>query len=145
MFFALAGFFAALLAAQRGLRAFVGNRVARVLVPLALFALPLWAADELGIALARDPHWQSVVAATRSLGLPGSLAFLGHLWFLYYLLVFCLALVLVVMVGRRWCSRDQAARLGAWLARWWAPFVPALPLSLVLVGQPFAVLNPSGN
>ncbi|MBI1947188.1 MAG: acyltransferase family protein [Deltaproteobacteria bacterium] len=145
VFFTLAGFFAALLVAQRGIRGFAANRAQRVLAPLALFALPVWAADELAVAVARDPGAVRAVAAARALALPEHLSVLGHLWFLHYLLLLCGALAAVVAVGRLLGARERVTHAGAWLARWWAPAVPALPLALVLVWQPFAVLNPSGS
>ena len=145
VFFTLAGFFAALLVAHRGCRGFSANRTWRVLVPLTLFVLPVWAADEIAAALAHDPRPAALLNAVVSLVLPKSMAILGHLWFLYYLALFYLLLCAVVVVCRRFFPRARAARLGGWLARWWAPAVPALPLALVLFGQPFAVLNTQGT
>lgn len=94
LFFVVAGFFAAMLVARRGMNGMFANRCARVLLPLVVF-LPLvqWSMD-----------WQAQWAAThlrypspmltwmRSyLDAHGSLPWLpgwAHLWFLFYLMLF---------------------------------------------------------
>lgn len=144
VFFLLAGFFSALMVAQRGLLRFSLNRAQRVLLPLALFVLPLWVADALAPGLARG-GLEGAVGAWRELSLPADLAVLGHLWFLHYLLLFYGFYGLVLVIGRRLLSAGQARQLGGWLGARWAPLIPAVPLAPVLFTQPYAVLNTSST
>jgi glucan biosynthesis protein C len=98
VFMVMAGFFAALLAEGRGTRGFVGNRARRVMVPfmvsfVLLMPLVKWAAF----------YAQSVgegVTAPAADGLRRALSnpffsSLAHLWFLYDLLLFYAAVVLL--------------------------------------------------
>ncbi len=94
LFFVIAGFFAALLVAKRGLGGMFRNRAKRVLLPFVVF-LPL-AHITLSMATVHAAetveHPSPVLAMVRSLlqadGLPEQLPGTGHLWFLYYLLFF---------------------------------------------------------
>ena len=112
-FFVLAGFFAALLVEKRGLWGTYRNRGARVLAPFVagmLTVLPValvfmvdfaifakygvhraWPAQEDIERLQRD---------MKALGAPEGI-FLGHLWFLYYLLYFYLLIPLCRLAGGR--------------------------------------------
>ena len=141
VFFAMAGFFSALLILQRGWRGFFANRVQRVVVPFALFALPLWVADAIAMALTRDHGDGALARAAAALEVPDNLAILGHLWFLWYLMVFYLLFAVVVGLGRLVVDGATLRRLGAWMGSPWAPLVPALPLALVLYPLPFCVLT----
>jgi surface polysaccharide O-acyltransferase-like enzyme len=101
VFFVIAGFFAALLYDRDGLVRFARNRAARVLLPLALF----W-------PIAVPPAGLGFVFALRQGGNPvpwndlvaGSLLeapILGHLWFLYdLLLLYAASAVLAPMAAR---------------------------------------------
>ncbi|HEX4911882.1 MAG TPA: acyltransferase family protein, partial [Permianibacter sp.] len=131
LFFTVAGFFAALLLARRGMAGLFRNRGARVLLPLLIF-LPL---------LTLSMHWltDNAVESVNQLSpllswlrdyraqhgelpsLPGWL----HLWFLFYLLLFT---VLVWVI-----SALELGAVGAWLAK--LP-VLALPLALPLLQAP---------
>lgn len=141
VFFALAGFFSALVVAQRGWWGFAAHRAQRVLVPLLLFVLPLWVADTLAVALATDRAPGALARAWGALGLPDDLAVLGHLWFLYYLLVFYVLLALVVGVGRRFLDGAAVLSLGGWLGSRAAPVVAAAPLALVLLPLPLGIVT----
>lgn len=97
IFFALAGFFCAMMVARRGLRGMMRDRLKRIAIP---FAVGLFVFSPLVIAGAdfavtsRDggiaPGWTRALAALRSPEsyLPDRTY---HLWFLYYLLYFYLA------------------------------------------------------
>lgn len=135
LFFVIAGFFARLLVARRGVREFVRNRAKRVLLPM------------LGAWLVFGPL---VIAAViyQALILYGSLANappppgggvpLLHLWFLYYLLwLYALTLGARALLN---ATLNRSGRVSATLdtvlaqlVRWeLAPFAFAVPLALHL-------------
>lgn len=130
LFFVVAGFFTAWLIARRGMGGLLRNRVRRILVPF-LIAWPLvhwsvsmltgWAAHGVGqpspfLLMVRE--WMALPDP------PTPLPSTGHLWFLYYLLLFS------VMT---WAGR--ALGLGGLLVRWLSlgPHRLALTLPLALL------------
>ena len=97
LFFLLAGFAAASLAAAKGVGALVRNRLARVAVPLALAAVVVCPLMHLLFArhtAARGVTWNPSDAG-------GWVGPNFHLWFLYYLLLCCAPLLLVLHARRR--------------------------------------------
>jgi peptidoglycan/LPS O-acetylase OafA/YrhL len=94
LFFVVAGFFAALLVARRGMAGLFQNRCARVLLPLLLF-LPIiltsmhWLTMN---AAASTAHPSPALADIRAyVGAHGALPFVptwAHLWFLFYQMLF---------------------------------------------------------
>lgn len=111
VFFVIAGFFARLLLERRGTWGFIKNRAARIAMPLAMFwpivitgivAVAIWAAVQAngGVAPEGDPPPP-----------PNAETFpLTHLWFLYVLLFFyAAALVLRGLV--RLIDRNETLRL----------------------------------
>lgn len=99
--FWLSGFFARAVLAERGAAGFARQRVTRVLVPLALAIVPcslaldaLW---DWGRALAGRPEVAENLPRLEASKLPVTL---GHLWYLYYLLVIS-AITLVIAVAAR--------------------------------------------
>jgi glucan biosynthesis protein C len=105
VFFVMAGFFAALLYDRDGPAGFVRNRAKRVLLPLVIFwplVIPLtglgfmFAARQVGGPMAWD-----VVSDLPPLKRP----VLGHLWFLYDLLLFYAAALLVAPAASRISAR----------------------------------------
>lgn len=131
LFFVVAGFFAALLVARRGLGGLFRNRCARVLLPLLLF-LPLVTASMYWLtqrAAATVLHPSPVLAWLRtSIDEHGTMPFVpgwAHLWFLFYLMLF----TVLVWVA----SALELRRVGDRIAALPAVALPAvLPLSLVL-------------
>lgn len=140
LFFLVAGYFAALLVAKRGMAGLFRNRLARVLLPLVLFAPPLlvgmswlteWAA---GFVENAPPALLWIRAYIAEHGtMPFSPGW-AHLWFLFYLLLFTVMVWVVATlefgrVGRWFASRPVAAQ------------VFGLPLllapALALVGTPW--------
>ncbi len=140
-FFTIAGLFAVKILGRRGLQAFAGNRSRRVLLPLLLFAIPLFLADELAAHFAET---RELSGFAWNLG-----AFeLGHLWFLQYLVVYYLvaaacALALTVPALAR--IRALLAKASTFIVHPLAPLVLTLPLAACLAEMPFAVLNDSGT
>lgn len=142
VFFILAGFFAALMSARDGPGAMFRNRLRRIGLPFAIFWPLLFAATIVASML--FVH----VMARGTLGLdpglmqrpPGGAPMVStiHLWFLYYLLIFCaIAAAIVPRAGK------HAARLHAVAARvgraWWAPLVLALPAMLIGFSHPVGI------
>lgn len=135
LFFAVAGYFAALLVARRGIGGLFRNRCARVLLPLMLF-LPVVVACMYWLtahAAASVAHPSPALAWLRGyIGEHGAMPFLpgwAHLWFLFYLMLFT---VLVWVV-----STLEFGRIGDRLAGL-PPLVLVLalplPLALALAG-----------
>lgn len=130
LFFLVSGYFTAWLLARRGMGGLMRQRVRRILVPL-LVALPMlhismlsairWAASHVEH---RSPMLGMVQAWMAMPDPPPAPVSLGHLWFLYYLLLF----TLLVWVGR-------TLELGRLLDRAMSmkPGTLALALALLLV------------
>jgi peptidoglycan/LPS O-acetylase OafA/YrhL len=123
-FFAVAGFFAALLYERDGERGFLRNRARRVLAPLVIF----WAAVGpfvLGGFYFAITHGGRMTGdeLLASVGSPVALSNLSpmHLWFLWYLVLFYAATVACIRVTGRIAPR--AAVAAALTTAWWClPF-----------------------
>lgn len=140
LFFAIAGYFAALLVARRGMAGLFRNRCARVLLPLLVFTPPILAI--LGAltehAALTSAHPSPMLAWLRAWmdehgHMPTSPGW-AHLWFLVYLMLF----TVFVWVA----SASDLGRIGDRLAKWpVAVLVVACPLllaaPLALVGTPW--------
>lgn len=146
LFFVMAGFFSAMVVRSRGVSGFVHLRLRRVGVPLlaaAVLILPLvyliwsWGWVRAGRATWRevrhlsfaDPHIEE--------------NFLGpaHLWFLEYLLIYCLIYAALVWWRRRpragqqiVTPRRQTPR--TWLTTWYSPLLVAGPSATLLAIVP---------
>ena len=136
VFFVVAGLFAALLYERDGTAGFVRNRIRRVFVPLVIFwavMMPLtgygfvFTARQSGGPMPWEymtdaPMWRQPI--------------LGHLWFLYYLLLFyAAALVIVPLTGRApIAARDGVHRVVRAIAtKWWGPVAAGLITALTLI------------
>lgn len=139
LFFLVAGFFAAMLLQRRGMGGLMRQRLRRVLLPL-LVAWPLVTLASIAAfdwALAHVQASNGVLTALRAAqagagaDAPPLPLSTGHLWFLYYLLLFAVLL---------WIGRVLEA--GRWLQAVFArgPWVVALGLPLLLAG-PFALTS----
>lgn len=98
VFFVAAGFFAALLYERDGPAGLAWNRAKRVLVPLIVFGVTVSPLAGLGFLFAAR-HSDTVVAAVFTDLTAGPILrrpVLGHLWFLYDLLIFYAAALLIV-------------------------------------------------
>lgn len=141
-FFMLAGFFSALLVQSRGPGGLLRHRLARLALPFALFWPLLWVATGLAAWLFLNRmalgHWglgEPTALKMAWLDKPDTL----HLWFLWLLLWFNLALVAALQLPRRWFA-PLGAVLG-WLARRpWGFALLAVPLWIAGMGYPGALV-----
>ena len=136
VFFAAAGFFAALLYERDGAAGFLSNRVRRVLIPLVVF----W-----GVMVPVCGY--GFVFSARQVGGPMPWEYLtdqpmvrqpilGHLWFLYYLMLFYLAALLVVPLSGRVPAavRERVdSMFQATVTSWWGPFAAGIMTMLTLI------------
>lgn len=126
LFFVVAGYFAALLVARRGMAGLFRNRAARVLLPLVLFAPPLlmsmsWLTEWAAATVTQAPPalvWIRGYIEEHG-AMPSSPGW-AHLWFLFYLLLFT---VLVWVV-----STLEFGQVGRWVA--------SLPTPVLMFGMP---------
>jgi peptidoglycan/LPS O-acetylase OafA/YrhL len=100
-FFAMAGFFGAMLYRRRGWRGLVHNRLARIAAPLAVawaLLFPIWATGFDFAMTGGDARSRWARLADGQLVVPVGLM---HLWFLYYLLFFYGAAVAIARLAPR--------------------------------------------
>ena len=102
-FFVMAGFFAALLYYREGVGGFLAHRVRRLLIPLFLGWAVLGPISFAGFQFAQlgggaDAFRAAVARLTTS---PYAGVHLLHLWFIYFLILFCLAAVGIVPMLQR--------------------------------------------
>lgn len=140
VFFVLAGFFAAHSLARHGMAGLMRDRARRLLVPLVV-GVPLlhWSMQDLLLHAAvsvQQPspvlRWVREAAAAGAPAMPPGT---GHLWFLYYLLVF----TVLLWVARLLLPPSLKARLRAVPLRGWLLGLPLLltpPLAWVSAPHP---------
>ena len=132
LFFAIAGYFAALLVARRGMAGLFANRCRRVLLPLLLLAPPIlvtmsWLTEQAAVtAIQPSPALAWIRSYLARNGHVPLLSGWAHLWFLFYLMLF----TVLVWVA----SALEAGRIGRRLA--------SLPASALVVGLPL-LLTPA--
>jgi peptidoglycan/LPS O-acetylase OafA/YrhL len=148
-FFLIAGFFARVLVERRGVKGFVKDRAKRVALPLALFLIVVGVSSIVAFMLGALPHGMDYVmslvqpaqpqpgAAATPQAAAGSGFNFGHLWFLYYLLIFyALTLAirwLVLAVDPRGVLAAGCDRVVNFLMRGvWGPALIALPIAAYL-------------
>lgn len=143
VFFILAGFFAALLSARDGPGAMLRHRLRRIGLPFALFWPLLFAATIAAIMLfmhvmARGTLGIDPALMRRPAGGTPPISTM-HLWFLYYLLIFCAIAAAVVRFTGPGNKRlnDAAARFGR---AWWAPLLLALPATVIGFSYPAGIV-----
>ena len=148
-FFLLAGFFAHLVLDRRSTSVFVLDRLKRIALPLVLFGAvmavvipPIWVYGWYGVLSLEI--FQDVLKERQDLDSSGDLV--GHLWFLYYLLLMYAALLAFRFLGGLWRARaivPPAGRLQ--LGRYLGNAVYArLPLLLIL-GAVLLILLRAGD
>ena len=139
-FFLIAGLFAHMMLGRAGVWGFVKNRLVRIAAPLAVFWGPvltaivvvlIWNAGLQGMTAADAPptpeyDWTNIP--------------LTHLWFLWVLLIFYVALLVLrapfVLLDRTGAWGRVIDRMTAGLIGPWGPFVLGAPLALALWFQP---------
>jgi len=143
LFFLLAGFFAHLLFHRRGARAFVRERAKRIVVPMTvgwLVLAPLTIAIVI-LGVSRTFPEGTPAGVDRAAATPDGFPLI-HLWFLYYLCLFCglalaLRAVVVATVYRDGALRARVdALVRAMMSSRLAPLAFGAPLCLVLVADP---------
>lgn len=106
VFFSISGFFTALIYFERGVGKLVSNRLHRlvyplmagivVIVPMHVFSLNFFA-----LSLAKLNHRYALAwSAVREINLADIQT--AHLWFLYYLIFYCLTAVLLAYCAEKW-------------------------------------------
>ena len=144
-FFLVAGFFAALLYDRDGRAGFARNRVRRVLVPIVVF-WPLVPLTGLGFIFAirqggGPMPWTELIAQPVL-----SQPILGHLWFLYDLLIFYVCAMIVLALARRFPegSRQRiAAGFGSLPATRWGAVVLAAVTTMTLIPMEIPAIETS--
>ena len=151
VFFILAGFFVAMLVARRGVEGMLRQRVRRLVLPFVVFWPLLLVGMSVLVSLYVNLH------VTGSAGLDFSLVphipgkpVLGtlHLWFIYYLFLFCLTMALVVRLGRTLPAGFKEGLAAAWktvACQWWGFIVLALPLALLGSFYRSGVVTPNSS
>lgn len=149
-FFLMAGYFAHLLYRRLGLQGFLGNRITRLAVPFVLFglvdyvlvvALRVWNIQRATGVPAREAFAQLPANYRLEHGWP-----MMHLWFLYFLLLYCGCAFVARMVMDRWPLATQAPlavlhRVLAWaFGRSWGSLV----LAVFMVGPMLSMSYESG-
>lgn len=109
VFFVVAGFFAAMLYERDGVAGLVRNRVRRVLLPLVLLWPFAFTAVAAGFVYAAGRGAGRVDLSPITTGAYMARASLVHLWFLWYLLIFYAAAVILAPIAWRLPPRWTAA------------------------------------
>lgn len=144
LFFAMSGFFAAMLVERRGVSGFLRNRAARLLLPFLLGMAAMFPFLKLSSVyawfLARDPEpWRRVQGWLAEGRFWRSLEPM-HLWFLIVLMILCAGAALLEPVLRRALACRWFARLLEHRAGWlvWAvlTFLSLLPMQLGILDTP---------
>ncbi len=144
-FFLMSGFFAHLLFSRRGAWGFTVNRAKRLLLPFLLFWPVLYAATYYlwvwGIQYLKQSSYEEAVSKLPdymvwSNGFP-----LMHLWFLYFLILFCVGVVLLRPTVVHVLDKSARIRNGAdsllsyCLRRWWGSLIIGLFMMIPMLGM----------
>ncbi len=138
VFFILAGYFVAMLVARRGARGMLAHRMRRLLLPFAVFWPVLIVCTTILVLvyvhiMARGTAGIDIsLLAKKSAG--ASPFNTMHMWFLYYLIWFCVlsAALAPVWNGVSAPLRNRIDMAFRALARsWWGPFILVIPLAIV--------------
>ncbi|QJW88880.1 acyltransferase family protein [Spirosoma taeanense] len=138
VFFVLAGFFGAMTVRRYGAGAMLRNRTRRILLPLLVFMPLLSPIILLGFAAARNGTTDSaeyrLVINMITSGVP--VVRLVHLWFLYYLYIFCLLAYVTVKIAERlpahWVTAVTSRFDRLLISRWYALIFGVVTLMTLL-------------
>lgn len=137
-FFLIAGLFAHMMLSRKGWLGFAKDRAIRITGPLLAFWFPVMAG--IVTALVWNAHVQGLVVPGAPPPPPPTYDWtnipLTHLWFLYILTLFCIA-VLILRAPFAALDRDggwgrTVDRLTGALIGWWTPALLAAPLALAM-------------
>lgn len=151
-FFVLAGYFVALLLERRGRRGMLTHRLRRLALPFAIFWPILIVCTTLLMMVYL--HLMAYGTAGIDVGLMTKKSKVGspfntmHMWFLYYLIWFCVLTALLAPAAARLpdALRATADAVFRRLAgSWWGPFVLAIPLAFIGASYRAGVLAPNGS
>lgn len=136
-FFLLAGFLAAMMVATRGYRAMMKNRVRRIALPFAVF----WPLMLIGMVLLVMQYRHLMFFGTFGFDLAvapkasseRALFNTMHMWFLYYLFIFCALAALACALQARMPTLQRAfgGLFDLLAARWWGALALSVPLAIV--------------
>ncbi|SFC55512.1 acyltransferase family protein [Massilia yuzhufengensis] len=152
VFFILAGFFVALLVARRGPKAMLKHRMRRLALPFTIFWPILIVCTTvlmlLYVHLMVYGTWGIELALLGKKGATASPFSTMHMWFIYYLIWFC---VFTAALAPLWARLPAAAHRAvdkcfmALAASWWGPLVLTLPLAAIGSTYRAGVLASSGS
>ena len=136
-FFVLAGFLAAMMVSTRGYQAMMKNRVRRIALPFAVFWPLLFAGMVFLVMQYRHLMFfgtfgfDLAVAPKVAAGRPALNTM--HMWFIYYLFIFCALAALACTFEERMPTVKKAFErvFDVLAARCWGVFVLAVPLAIV--------------
>lgn len=140
-FFMLAGFFSAMLYLQRGAGAFVRSRAIRISLPFAVAWMILHPVVGAGFVFANTAQSSSLgngLAAAGAAVMDGSLFFPDstmHLWFMYDLMFFYVAMLVLVPIVTRLPATWRRGALSIFAAIIARPFLRLPILALITMGM----------
>lgn len=143
-FFLMAGFFAHMLFSRKGFWGFVANRTKRLLLPLLLFWPILYMAVYnmwvWGIQYVKHCSYQEAVTKLPDYMILSEGFPFMHLWFLYFLVLFCAGVVLLrPLIGH--VDKNENIRKGMdriisfCLKRWWGSLMIGLLMIIPMLGM----------
>jgi glucan biosynthesis protein C len=147
LFFVVAGFFARLLWERVGPSGFIHHRARRILLPFLLAWLVLYVPISSGFVYAQHPGAGAMRAVWDHARHGRILDNMdpSHLWFLYFLLYFYLAVVVLGRVLPRALSSGAQERIeGRFrmaLSSRWRPIIFAVPTCIALHFLPYGILD----
>ena len=152
VFFILAGFLAAMMVDTRGVRAMLRNRVRRIALPFAVFWPVLFVATIVLVLMFRH------MMATGTFGLAmadapkvdHSRPVLNtmHMWFVYYLFLFCMLAGLVCALQKAipaWLKLGVPMVFEVLARKWWGFVILAIPMAIIGSGYRAGMLVPTGS
>lgn len=152
VFFILAGYFVALLAAHRGYKGMLANRLRRLALPFAVFWPVLIVCTT--VLMLVYLHLMAYGTAGIDLSLlakkskPASPFNTMHMWFIYYLIWFCMLTAMFAPVMARASARVHnaiGAGFRALASSWWGPLILAIPLAIIGSFYRAGMLAPNGS
>ncbi|MES2015520.1 MAG: acyltransferase family protein [Pseudomonadota bacterium] len=152
VFFILAGFLAAMMVDTRGVQQMLRNRVRRIALPFAVFWPILFVATVVLVLMFRHVMNTGMIGLAMSdapKGTPGRpILNTMHMWFIYYLFLFCM-LAGLACAGEKFIPariKQAVQRLfGVLAGNWWGFLVLAMPIAVAGIGFRAGMITPSGS